>query len=257
MGDGKALAHGYRTLQNWDKWLAQEFLGNKVLNAEKEIISDLIKQHYGKHAVLMGVPQQQALLTTTNISIKTLVSPLLSATKDFLMVESNFAELAIQTGSVDLVILPHILEFVDNPRALLAEACRIVKPEGLIVICHFNPYSTWGFKRIVGKQHHHVVRTSHHFIASHLVKNWLELASFEIEAVRSGLYTPPIQHKGLYNRLHFCERIGALFFPKAGAVNVIVARAKVIPLTPIKMKWKQKLDNIRIAKPIPGSIASS
>ena len=55
-------------------------------------------------------------------------------------------------GSIDLVILPHILECIDNPRQLLAEACRIIKPEGHIIICGFNPHSLWGLKKIMGKK---------------------------------------------------------------------------------------------------------
>lgn len=58
-----------------------------------------------------------------------------------------------------------------------------------------------------------------------------------------------------FNKLHFLERIGSLICPVLGGAYVLVARAKVIPLTPIKLKWKQQLGDIRISSTISGHIA--
>jgi hypothetical protein len=62
--------------------------------------------------------------------------------------------------------------------------------------------------------------------------------------------------ESLYRKIRLLETIGSWIFPKAGGISIIVARAKVIPLTPIKMKWKQQLGNIRIRPTIPGNIAT-
>src|SRR5438093_12093821 len=86
-------------------------------------------------------------------------------------IESDLHELPILTGSIDLVMLPHTLEFVDNPRQLLAEACRIIKPEGLILVCGFNPYSTWGIKKMLTKNKK--ASWMGNIIQVNLVKAWL------------------------------------------------------------------------------------
>lgn len=147
MGDGKTLAHGHRTLQHWNQWLAQDFLGKSLLQAEKEVFARLLHRHYGKHVVLIGASHQLPLLEATQIPCRSILSPLLQrGDSQCPYIESGLRELPLLTGSVDLVMLPHTLEFVDYPRQLLAEACRVVKPDGLIAICGFNPYSIWGVK---------------------------------------------------------------------------------------------------------------
>lgn len=253
MGDGKALAHSFRTLQHWNQWLAQQFLGTSVLATEKELISNLAVKHFGKHAVLIGVPNQYDLLNATSIPCHSLVSPLITHDKLSGYVEGDFHELPLLTGSVDLVMLPHSLEFVDNPRQLLSEACRIVKPEGLMIISGFNPYSTWGLKKNTTK--HKVAPWSGNFIHSNKVKRWLHLADFAMEKQTSGLFRPPVSKEKLYRKLEFLERIGNACLPMLGGVYVLVARAKVVPLTPIRMKWKQQLSGIQISSAMSGRIA--
>lgn len=247
------MAHGYHTLQYWEHWLAQQFLGSSLLAEEQQLLSRLLPRHFGKHALLIGVPHQYPLLKATPIPCHSLMSPLVFKEKKFDSIEGELQELPILTGSIDLVMLPHTLEFVDNPRQLLAEACRIIKPEGLIVICGFNPYSAWGLKKMFTK--HKNGPWSANFIHALKIKNWLQLADFELEQQSAMMFRPPVTRPALYERLHFLERFGSLCFPFLAGVYVIIARAKVIPLTPIRLKWKQQLSNIRISTTISGHIA--
>lgn len=247
------MAHGYRILQHWNQWLTQQFLGRRLLETEGQQLSHLLNRHFGKHALLLGVPQQYELLKSTLIPCHSLLSPLIYKEKITNYIEGDFHELPILTGSIDLVMLPHTLEFVDNPRQLLAEACRIVKPEGLIMICGFNPCSTWGLRKLFAKNKD--MPWAGNFFQPHHVKNWVRLADFEMEKQTSFLYRPPVNHPGLYNKLQLVESIGRGLFPVFGGVYMILARAKVVPLTPIRLKWKQPLSNIRISTTISGTIA--
>lgn len=249
------MAHGYRILQDWNKWLSHKILGRRVIDAEKIAINELVNKHYGKQVVLIGTPAQQEMLSVTHIPCRTVFTPLPVVKDEIMFVEADLADLPILSGSVDLVMLPHTLEFVDNPRQLLSEACRIVKPEGLIVICGFNPYSAWGLKKVFSRAGKYLPHGSQ-LIPPHLIKNWLHLADFVIEKHRTTLFRPPLVSESIYNKLHIFEAVGSWLFPKAGGISIIIARAKVIPLTPIKMKWKQQLGTIRIRPSIPGNIAT-
>lgn len=247
------MAHGYHTLQHWNQWLTHQFLGDSLLTAEANQLSTMLANHYGKQAVLIGVPHQAQLLKTTSIPCQSLLSPLSPREKMSHYIEGDFYELPIQPGSVDLVLIPHTLEFVDNPRQLLAEACRIVKPEGLMMICGFNPYSVWGVKKIITKRKK--IPWSGNFIQPRDIRNWLRLADFVIEKQTSVLFTPPVNYPPLYKRLHVLEQIGNRCFSLFGGVYMILARAKVVPLTPIRLKWKQQLSGIKISTTISGHIA--
>lgn len=249
------MAHGFRTLQHWNQWLAQQFLGVSLLETEKQLVSNLAVKHFGKHAVLIGVPNQYELLNATTIPCHSLVSPLVTHEKMPGYIEGDFHELPLLTGSIDLVMLPHTLEFVDNPRQLLSEACRIVKPEGLIIISGFNPYSTWGLRKKLTK--HKVAPWSGNFIHSSKVRRWLHLADFAMEKQSSGLFRPPLPQENFYRKLDFLERLGSACLPMSGGVYMLIARAKVIPLTPIRLKWKQQLGGIQVSSTMSGHVVQS
>ena len=249
------MTHGYRTLQNWNQWLAQQFLGGRLLEAEQQSLTTALKRHLGKHALLIGVSHQYPLLESTLIPCHSLVSPLAHREDKFhyRYIEGDFHELPILAGTIDLVILPHTLEWVDNPRQVLMEASRVIKPEGLIAICGFNPYSIWGLRKRFAK--HKRGPWVGNFLQAQQIKNWLHLADFEMEEQRTILFRPPVDQPALYQKLHFMEQIGSRCLPIFGGVYVMLARAKVIPLTPIRLKWKQNLRGIRISTTISGHIA--
>jgi len=249
------LAHGYRSLQQWNQWLGQEFLGQQLLASEQALLAKtkILKRHFGKHALLVGVPKQHSILESTSVPCHSLLTPLVHHQDHAIQIEGDFHHLPLLTGSIDLVILPHTLELIDTPRQLLTEACRIVKPEGLIVIFGFNPHSMWGARRLLTRQK--ITPWSGNFLKPQAIKHWLNLAEFALEKQKTILYRPPVKNKTLYDRFQFIERMGQYIFPLFGGVYMIVARAKVIPLTPIRMKWKQQLSGIRIFTSMTGHIA--
>jgi len=244
------LAKTYRVAHQWDHWLAQgHFLGHELVAAEKKSLLRLLTKYFGKYTLLIGVPHQEELLRTTATARQVLLTPLIVKNRHLKSIESEFHELPIASGSIDLVILPHALEYIENPRQLLAEACRIVKPEGHIVILGFNPVSLWGLK----KQfiHSQLMPWSTNFISANLVKSWLRLADFELVNQDYCLFRPPLKQKGLYKKLHFLEWFGHKCFRPFGGAYVLIARAKVVPLTPIRLRWQQNLSNVRVSIPGP------
>lgn len=240
------MAKTYRKIQQWDHWLGH-MPGHHVLEAEQKFLPHLISQYYGKHALLIGTPKQQSLLKASVMPIQHVLGPLAghhSPIPNLGFIESELAELPIMSGSVDLVLLPHMLEFLDNPRQLLAEACRIVKPEGYIIICGFNPFSLWGLiKLLMGNKS---IPWSGHFIRPRAIKSWLKLVDFKLIQQSKILFRPPIKQEKLFRRLQFLEWLGRKCWAPLGGVYIIVAQAKVVPLTPIKLRWKQQLAQVRI-----------
>ncbi|OGT38431.1 MAG: hypothetical protein A3F11_09870 [Gammaproteobacteria bacterium RIFCSPHIGHO2_12_FULL_37_14] len=255
MGDGKALTHGYRTLQHWNHWLTDQFLGRELLQVEQQATANLLTKCLGKHSLTIGVPHQAQLLKATKIPCQSLVSPLVIHEKVTEYIEADYHDLPIATGSIDLVLLPHCLEFTDKPRKLLSDACRIVKPEGLIVIYGFNPYSLWGMRKMLNKEK--IVPWTANFIHQYKIKNWLRLADFALEEDKSIMFLPPTNYEAIHRKLQFIETVGKKCLPSLGGVYVIVARAKVIPLTPIRLKWKQRIGGIRISPTTSGYLSRS
>src|ERR1700741_287333 len=56
-------------------------------------------------------------------------------------------QLPLAAQSVDLLALPHVLEFHHNPHEVLREAERVLMPEGQVVISGFNSLSLWRLRQ--------------------------------------------------------------------------------------------------------------
>jgi SAM-dependent methyltransferase len=242
------LVKNYRTVQQWDHWLTQS-LGRSLLEIEKEYLSLKLAERYGKHILLIGVPHQHELLKCSLMSNQVLLTPLINKHKYDKCIESEFYNLPIIPGSIDLVIVPHTLEFLDNPRQLLLEACRVVKPEGVMMVLGFNPVSLWGLKKWSIKSKNMPWQST--FIHPNKVKNWLKLADFELVKQDMLLFRPPIANYSVFKKLTFLEWIGKRLYAPLGGVYVLTAQAKTIPLIPIKLHWKQKLSALHATLPGP------
>lgn len=250
------MAKTYRRLHQWDQWLAH-FLGSQVLAAEKAMLFSFLEKLYGKHTLLIGTPKQHTLLEASVMPQQLLVSPLFSKSIDASYIESDLHELPIASGLVDLVIVPHTFELIDNPQQLLTEACRIVKPDGHIIVFGFNPYSFWGLKKRWMKSKNSP--WSNHFTEINKIKNWLSLAEFQLMQQETFFFRPPIQHASLFKKLKWLEKLGEICFSPFGGIYMLMAQSKSIPLTPIKMRWQQQLSGVRatIPKPTIRSIRNS
>lgn len=242
----------HRSIIHWNQWLSQK-LGRLVIQAERAILGSLLTGTYGKHAILIGVPAQEELLKLFDFPCRSLLAPSYSQLQELRVIESSFHELPIASGSIDLVVLPHALELVDNPRQLLAEACRIVKPEGHLIICGFNPFSLWGLKKIFRQQES--IFSALHFLKMRLVKEWLNLSDFELVKETTTFYRPPLQNQQILKKLQFLEQLGSQCHLPVGGVYILMAKAKVIPLTPIRLRWKQTLAKVAVPTTIPGPTA--
>jgi len=219
-----------------------------ILEAEKEYLTHLLAERYGKYVLLIGLPRQYELLKSSIIANRIILSPLVSQDKYIRCIESDFCQLPIASGSVDLVVLPHTLEFIDNPHQLLNEACRIIKPEGDIIIFGFNRWSSWGFKK--WWLNNKTIPWSGHFLSPNVIKKWLGLIDFELMMHEMLHYRPPLPET-IYKKLKCFDWIGRKCHMPFGNLYVLIAKAKTIPLSPIKLYWKQRLPSISITMPGP------
>ena len=65
------------------------------------------------------------------------------STKDALKIQAKAYSLPLHSDSIDMIIVPHLLEFDSYRFQTMREIERILKPEGLLVIINFNPWSIW------------------------------------------------------------------------------------------------------------------
>jgi len=237
------LVKTYRVIQKWDSWLGS-YLGQELIATEKQLLQEIIASKYAKFGLVVGVPSQSVLLDDLNVAKNIVLSQINGDKDDVEYVESNYSELPILSGSLECLVLPHILELLDNPRRLLSEACRVIKPEGKIVIYCFNKFSLWGIANQFRRKNYPY--WPKHYISAGMVKEWLELEHFELVSHHYLMFRPKAK-PGIFKKLKFLEWIGKKLHLPLGGVYAITAKAKVVPLTPIKLNWQQQLSALKVS----------
>jgi SAM-dependent methyltransferase len=169
---------------------------------------------------------------------------------------ADFCELPVATGSVDLVVLPHALEFSHNPHQLLREVQRVLMPEGHIVISGFNPWSLWGATRAFSR-HDPDYPWCGQFISLPRIKDWLSLLNFEVSATRMAIYTPPCRGDKWLQRFRFMERAGDRWWPFAGAVYFLHGVKRVHGARLITPKWRMAGARSKVFATVPQKVAQS
>src|SRR6266849_1530340 len=87
-------------------------------------------------------------------------------------------QLPLASQSVDLVALPHVLEFHHNPHDVLREVERVLMPEGQVVISGFNSASLWRLRQVFSRKAG--APWDGRFIGLVRLKEWLKLLGLEL-----------------------------------------------------------------------------
>lgn len=229
-----------RQLQLW----FETDLGQGILQLEKHKISRVLPDLFGYHILQLGYLENHHLLDSSRISHK-LISGLIldeNTNSNVDLVCSNYA-IPIVSDSMDVVVLPHLLEFESNPHQLLRETQRILIGEGCVIILGFNPVSLWGMSRLF------LAWTDKppwcgHYIGLTRLKDWLKLLGFEIVTIERFYYRPPVQNKKIMQRLAIIEQLGNYCWPFFAGIYLLVAKKSVIPVTPLKLEWQKRRNMI-------------
>ena len=212
-------------------WLATP-LGRYMLERELQYIDETVADVFGYNALQLGLPEHD-FLRASRIPFKCRVAPAGPAG-----LRARFRDLPVASNSIDLLLLPHVLEFSVNPHQILREVQRVLMPEGHAVIACFNPWSLWGMRRAFNRVAD-VYPWDGHFITLPRLKDWLALLELEITAGRMGCYVPPFAQDKWLQRFRFMEAAGDRWWPIAGGVYFLHVVKRVRGMRLIMPKWRE------------------
>lgn len=213
--------------------------GRLFAEALRSELARILPNLFGYHLLQLGMYDGERLSTTSRIQHNVVIASRHDATASNCSLLAEFAALPIATDTVDVVLLPLVLEFHERPHDVLREIERVLVPEGHVVIVLFNPISLWGLARFWLKGRRRAPWKGRFFTTTR-IKDWLALLGFDIVVTRSFFYRPPLRHEASLQQLQFLERIGARWWPILGAATVLVGRKRVATLTPIKPRWRPR-----------------
>lgn len=209
-------------------------LGHAVFEAEKRELEQFLPDYFGYHSVQIGGDAR--LLQSEKSPIhhriwvvpEKIIHPVLST------VNSDCESLPFRDDSIDLVIIPHVLEFTRDPQSLLIEIERILIPEGRVVIFGFNPSSMWGIKRLFDKQKQ--VPWSGSFKGITHLRYWLHQSNLHEETMQTFFFLLPTQNNKRRHQFKFLEALGRMCFPWLGGLYILTAHKQISTMTPLKIK---------------------
>ena len=244
------------SIVSWEDWLASP-PGEYMLRWEAQQYDRTVADIFGYHAVQLGMPYVDTLRENRMPFSALALDPASgphgprAAHPDARQLLCRFDELPFDTQSVDLVTLPHILEFAEDPHEVLREVSRVLMPEGRVVVTCFNPMSLWGARQGMNRLGATpFLPTDAQQIGFVRIKDWLKLLGFDIIRGRFGCYCPPYRTERWLQRTAFMEKAGDRWWPIFGAVYMISAIKRVRNVRLVGPAWKAKPTLAPVASPV-------
>jgi SAM-dependent methyltransferase len=215
-------------------WLTTP-LGRRCLDAEQKLVRYSLERMFGEQFLQIGHwGTAESFLPFARTQRSAVIEWRAGLTAS---IRSHTDRLAISSDSVDVVFLPHTLELIPSPHALLREVDRILRVDGHILVLSFRPTGPWGLRHLLAPDgyppgHQRLIREGR-------LCDWLELLSFAVETRDRYCYTLPLER---------IRRIGTLpnenwarrWLPGLSGGYLLCAQKRVHPLTPIRLAWKRR-----------------
>ena len=217
--------------------------GNELAAAELDLMGEVLPDLFGYHLLQIGEPSEHDLLASTRIGhcmiLNDLEPPVAGEERAHSRLLGSGERLPLASASLDVVVLPHTLEYADHPHEVLREVERVVIPEGHVVILGFNPWSLFGLGRLlIGWRQG--VPWSGHFYSAMRVRDWLKLLGFDTLMMRRYFFQPPLRSGRLLLVLLRLERFFRRWWPLPGGCYILLAKRRGIALTPIRPRRRRR-----------------
>lgn len=213
---------------------------------ERPHIDRAVNDVFGYHAVQLGLPGLDLLAESRmpcrwRVSPQPLPNPLPTGGNPAHcgVVVADFNELPFASQSIDLVVVPHLLEIAENPHQVLREIDRVLIPEGRVLVAGLNPFSLWGLRQGLRRHAQPVWPAGAKPLAVPRLRDLFTLLSFEVERGRFGCYRWPAVQTHRLERGAFMEKAGDRWWPMCGAAYLLGAVKRTRKMTLIGPRWKQ------------------
>jgi SAM-dependent methyltransferase len=215
-------------------WLATT-LGRRCLATEQRIVRRAMEQMFGEQMLQIGIwGGTDTFLPDARTQRAASLEWRGAVAADLL---SHTDRLAVTSDSVDVVLLPHTLELIPSPHALLREVDRVLRANGYLVVLSFRPNGVWGLRHLLSRGgyppgHQRLIREGR-------LRGWLELLSFEIGPRQGYCHTLPFERSRKFGMLPEGSEV-VPWFPGFSEGYLLCAQKQVHPLTPIRRPWRQR-----------------
>lgn len=211
-------------------------LGHALMDDEKTLLATLLAQFPPFRESLTVAPQSYGPLLATVADRSRWGHVLAPAAGDGLGGEPGATArpqrlvwglpeaLPFASGKLDLMVLVHTLEYSRSPYRILAEAERVLGPNGRLLVLTFNSLSLFGLVHPWLRRRRRTGPWPGRFLAAPHVRRMLESTGLVPERSRYVFLRPPLAGERGLRATRFVERLPARNRLPWGAVSCIQAR---------------------------------
>ncbi len=179
-----------------------------LLEAETALLAETLDDVFGWELLQVGLwGSPRGLLNGSRTRQQTVIA---ERHVDGVDLVARLPQLPIASGTVDAVLLPHTLEFLPDPKAMIREADRVLAGEGQLIVAGLRPISLWGLRARLSRGA--FPPGLRNLLAERRVCDWLALLGYEIIASRHYLHS----------------------------AYILKARKRVYTMTPIKIRPRER-----------------
>lgn len=207
--------------------------GNVIKTSIEECLLPWWPRMFGYYLLQIGALAGE--ISVKDSLIKNVINA--SRNRETADIVADIDDLPFIEHGVDVCLLNHCLEFSVDPHHVVREANRVLIPNGYLIISGYNPLSLAGLNKLYPYRRKKVPWQERFFTPAR-VKDWLHLMGYEILEDSRFLHSPLVSDKesGFIGK-HW-QKFASNYLNAVGSVYLIIAKKRLLPLTPIKPKWK-------------------
>ena len=160
--------------------------------------------------------------------------------------------------SVDLVTLPHALDFTTRPQQVLREAVRVLEPEGRLILTAFNAMGLWWLRQQSVKLGLRPYLPSDLApISFYRLRDWLSLLGLEVDGGRFGIYAPALRTLKRLKAWSWLDKAGDRWAPQFSNVILLSAVKRTPGPCIVNCEALRKLSDAVPATGVPAAASSA
>ena len=147
--------------------------------------------------------------------------------------------LPFSDASLDLLVMPHTLEWCQDPHAALREAVRVLVPEGRLLLFGLNPYSLWGIQHGLERVQQPELN-AWKGLPYWRVRDWLQVLAMDVVAADFGCHVPAVHAQAWLERWRWMDAVGQKAWPIFGGAYCMLAVKKVHGMRLMEPAWRKR-----------------
>ncbi len=215
-----------------NNWLDTES-GERIVRRINRHFSNLLPKLYGSHLLQVGVEEKSNWLKKSAIYHHYFALPFKSRCGN--ATYNGLIDIPFATHSIDLLIVPFVLNLLPESDLFLQEADRVVRSGGHIIFINLHPLGYWGYCSQRLGLSPKSLRAQKLFSASSMTKQSRHFG-FETQLIQNFYHAPPLV-KSKFGE-EFFHQLGNLL-PMPSAFYLLLAVKKEMRL--IKPQWTKSL----------------